>query len=123
MDTASVLMHDAGAFDVPCGSCTLCCQNDAVRIFPHEDATQWQTQPHPYKPGALMLAHQANGDCVYLDRARGCTIQDSKPQMCREMDCRRLAAAMSWTVARKLEAQGRLRIAIWRRGRDLAKEA
>ena len=46
---------------VPCNGCTRCCRNDAVRILPHEDASQWRTVPHDYRPGALMLEHKPNG--------------------------------------------------------------
>lgn len=108
-------------YDVPCNGCTLCCHGDAVRILPHEDASQWQTTTHEVLRDARMLAHRPNGDCVYLG-AHGCTIQDSKPQMCREMDCRRIAQAITWTQARKLEARGQLKFEVWRRGRDLLRD-
>ena len=111
---------DSGVYDVPCNGCTLCCHNDAVRILPHEDAMRWRTEPHPYHPLAVMLAHKPNGDCVYLGE-HGCTIQSDKPQQCCEMDCRAVAQSISWTQARKLEATGRMRMAIWRRGRELTK--
>lgn len=103
---------------VPCNGCTLCCHNDAVRILPHEDAAQWQTVPHPWMVGARALAHKPNGDCVYLT-ATGCSIQETKPQICRDMDCRVIAQRISWTTARKMDADGRLPIKVWRRGRDL----
>lgn len=105
-------------YDVPCGGCTRCCHNDAVRLLPSDESSQYQTEPHPYMPGALMLAHAANGDCVYLG-SHGCTIHGTKPLMCREMDCRRIAQAITWTQARKLEARGGLRMDVWRRGKEL----
>lgn len=103
---------------VPCDGCTRCCRGDAVRILPHEDASQWITEPHPLGSGTRMLAHKRDGNCVYLD-AHGCTIHETKPQQCREMDCRNLAAAITYTQARKLAAGGRLPMAVWRRGKDL----
>ncbi len=105
---------------VPCNGCTRCCHGDAVRLLPGDDASQYQTVPHPSLPGERMLAHQANGDCVYLGKD-GCTIHDRSPRMCRQMDCRVIAQRVSWTQARKLDANGRLPMAIWRRGRDLLK--
>lgn len=104
---------------VPCNGCTRCCHNDAVRILPHEDASKWRTVPHDYRKDALMLAHKPNGDCVYLD-ATGCSIQSDKPQMCREMDCRNLARALTFTQARKISG---FPISVWRRGKDLLREA
>lgn len=105
-------------YTVPCGGCTRCCHNDAVRLLPNDEPSQYQTQPHPYMKGALMLAHAPNGDCVYLG-PQGCTIHATKPQMCREMDCRRIVKAITWTQARKLDARGALRMDIWKRGKEL----
>jgi Fe-S-cluster containining protein len=111
-----------GFYDVPCNGCTRCCHSDAVRILPHEDASKWLTEPHPYMPGARMLAHKANGDCHYLGAA-GCTIQHDKPQMCHEMDCRTIAQELTASQARMLDARGGMPIAIWHRGRELLKAA
>jgi len=98
---------------VPCNGCTRCCHQDAVRILPGEDASQWRTVPHDRWPSQRMLAHKANGDCVYLGN-QGCTIHQTKPQMCKEMDCRLIAQRVSFTQARKLGVMG-----VWRRGREL----
>lgn len=109
---------DRPEYDVPCNGCTLCCRNgDLVRLLPGDDHGRYRTMPHPLFAGHLALEHGADGNCVYLGD-HGCTIHDSKPRMCREMDCRRIAAALTWTEARK--ASG-LSIAVWRRGKDLAK--
>lgn len=104
---------------VPCNGCTRCCHNDAIRILPHEDASRWRTVPHDYRPDALMLEHKPNGDCVYLGD-HGCTIQNDKPQMCSEMDCRNLANALTFTQARKIKG---FPIAIWKRGKELMRGA
>ena len=104
--------------DVPCGSCTRCCHGDAVRLLPGDDPQQYQTEPHPIMPGSLMLAHAPNGDCIYLG-PQGCSIHETKPLMCKAMDCRRLAQAITWTQARKLHARGALRMDIWERGKGL----
>lgn len=121
MQRAHELRRESGIYDVPCNGCTLCCHNDAIRILPHEDAAKWQTVPHDRIPGARMLAHKPNGDCVYLGE-RGCTIQHDKPQMCYEMDCRLLARRISWTQVRKLNTDGAFPLAVWKRGRELLKE-
>lgn len=98
---------------VPCNGCTRCCQSDAVRILPHEDASKWKTEPHPMGKGARMLAHNKQGGCYYLGDS-GCTIQHDKPQVCYEMDCRNLAQTMSFTQARQWRV-----VHVWRRGKDL----
>lgn len=108
-------------FNVPCNGCTLCCKGDAVRLLPGDDKTKWATVPHASMPGELMLAHKPNGDCFYLGES-GCTIHGDKPLMCMEMDCRRIASALSFTQARKFDRAGRLPIAVWQRGRSLLKE-
>lgn len=114
-------MIDDAITEVPCNGCTACCRGDAVRILPHEDATQWHTEAHPNMQGARMLAHHVNGDCVYLGDG-GCVIQHSKPQQCRDMDCRIIARRISWTQARKMDDRGMLNFEVWRRGRDLLKD-
>lgn len=79
----------------PCRGCTRCCQNDTIILHPEfgDDASQYQTRrlegPNG-EPGPLALAQQANRDCVYLDRATGCTIHGQAPFTCREFDCRML---------------------------------
>lgn len=107
--------------NVPCNGCTRCCHNDLIRLLPSDDPTQYRTIPHPYRRGAKALAHKPDGDCVYLGK-NGCIIHATKPQMCREMDCRRIALALSWTQARKLGAQRRISIGVWRRGKELLRE-
>ena len=105
---------------VPCNGCTLCCQGDAIRLLPGDDPTLYQTVPHDYDARFLMLAHKPNGDCVYLGAA-GCTIHATKPQMCREMDCRIVAKIISYTQARKLDRKGQLKLSVWWHGRRLAR--
>jgi len=102
--------------DVPCNGCTRCCRGDAVRLLPGDNLRRYQTEPHNRFPGQLMLAHKPNGDCVYLGE-RGCTIQEDKPIMCQEMDCRNIAQSLTFTQARKVNV-----VHIWRRGRDLLAE-
>ena len=98
---------------VPCNGCTRCCKGDALRLLPEDDLSQYQTVPHWLNPTERMLDHKANGDCFYLGDT-GCTIHESRPKMCREMDCRVLATQLTWTQARKMHV-----ITVWRRGREL----
>lgn len=107
---------------VPCNGCTNCCRNDAVRILPQEDASKWKTEPHPYREGALVLAHKPNRECVYLIDS-GCSIQDDKPILCQEMDCRVIAASIGYTRARRLDKHGALPLVVWLKGKQLLKEA
>jgi len=97
---------------VSCNGCTLCCDRDLVRLLPGDDPAQYQTMAHPYLRGALALAHKPSGGCVYLAERR-CTIHDSKPQMCREMDCRNVHMHMTRKQARAAGVE-----AVWKRGRD-----
>lgn len=101
--------------DVPCNGCTLCCHGDAIRILPQDDPAQYQTVPHAHFPGHLMLDHKENGECVYLTRD-GCGIHDSKPTMCREMDCRRIAK----TIKKRDLKRYNVPLAVWHKGRIMA---
>ena len=107
-------MSDFGIGVVPCNGCVLCCRGDAVRILPG-DGDDLCTEPHPYRAGALMLAHKANGDCIYLGE-RGCTIWARRPRMCRTMDCRVLAQRFSLLDVALMPT---LPVAIYARGREL----
>lgn len=87
---------------VPCGTCNECCRGDAIFLHPEhgDDASLYQTELYQ---GRVILAHKTNGDCIYLDRALGCTIHDRRPTICREFDCRALVDAVG---AKKLAANG-----------------
>lgn len=101
---------------VPCNGCRRCCINDAVRILDHEDASQWQTEPHPNDPRRRMLAHKPNRECVYLG-PDGCEIHDQpRPQQCVTMDCRNVANGISLKQARR---GGPESVEVWRMGRKL----
>ena len=102
---------------VPCGGCTRCCWNDMVRILPHEDASRWQTEPHPARPDARMLAHRPDGACIYLGEAC-CTIYGDRPEQCQSMDCRNIAAAITMQEARRLGLRR-----VWARGNELLRRA
>lgn len=104
--------------EVPCNGCTRCCHRDAVRILPGEDESQYKTETHSVYPNHRMLAHKKNGDCYYLGE-KGCTIQDTKPQLCRQMDCRLIALRTTYTQARKIKY---FPIQVWRKGKELIRE-
>lgn len=110
--------YEERKIETPCNGCTLCCQNDAVRLYHFEDASQWKTEPHPWFIGHLMLAHKANGDCYYLEE-NGCSIQETKPYMCRTGDCRLVALKIPGFFARESD---RVNLAVWRKGRELLKQ-
>jgi hypothetical protein len=105
----------------PCNGCIICCRNDAIRIFDHEDASQWETEPHVMFPDRIMLKRKRNGDCIYLAET-GCTIHGNAPIMCKEMDCRLIHRNVSYTKARKMAKRLLNFMQIWERGRKLYKE-
>jgi len=74
---------------VACGTCNVCCRGDAIFLHPEcgDDVSQYATVEYE---GRTILDHQPNGDCIYLDRAKGCTIHARRPTVCRELDCRAL---------------------------------
>jgi len=50
-----------------------------------DDITQYQKK---FWDGKYILEHKNNGDCIYLDRQKGCTIYDRRPYICVKLDCR-----------------------------------
>jgi hypothetical protein len=65
-----------------------------------DDPSQYATDEYE---GRLILKHKDNGDCIYLDRAKGCTIHNHRPVICRELDCRALVDAAG---EKRLKAMG-----------------
>ena len=104
--------------EVPCNGCTLCCQDDAIRLLPEDDALQYRAVPHSHIPGALMLAHKPNGDCIYLNE-HGCSIHDGAPSLCRSADCRSIAVRLDFETARKLHLMKNLDLRVWDHGHML----
>ena len=70
---------------VNCGTCRECCKGDAIFMHPEcgDDASLYATDQYE---GRTILQHKPNGDCIYLDDAKGCTIHDHRPVICRELD-------------------------------------
>ena len=106
---------------VPCNGCTLCCTGDAIRLEAGELESDYLTEPHPYIPGARMLAHKPNGECVYLHEA-GCSIHGRAPSLCRTADCRSIALKLNFEQAKALHTLGRLDIRVWDQGQKLLEE-
>lgn len=99
---------------VPCNGCVLCCQGEAIYLVP-EDTQPYIVQPTP--DGRVMLAHQENGDCVYLKNGK-CDIYDRRPTLCRAFDCRAFAVQVSITPSLAGED---IKSAVLERGRELLK--
>jgi Fe-S-cluster containining protein len=57
--------------------------------------------------GSTYLATRENGDCVYLC-AGGCSIQATKPQVCRAFDCRDYATNPGMAIRIRMQAVKRL---------------
>jgi Fe-S-cluster containining protein len=106
---------------VPCNGCTLCCQDDAIRLTGEDNPDDYITETHPYITGALMLAHKPNGDCIYLDET-GCSIHDRAPSLCRSADCRSIAHKYDFDTAIKLHQMKRIDIRVWDKGKELINE-
>jgi len=106
---------------VPCNGCTLCCQGDAIRLTEEDKAEDYLTETHPYIPGALMLAHKPNGDCIYLAET-GCGIHDRAPSLCRSADCRSITIKYDFNTAMQLHQMKRIDIRVWDKGNDLINE-
>jgi hypothetical protein len=81
---------------VECGSCRACCKGSMVILQPEDDrdSYQWVWFTPTGKDERLpILAHQPNGDCVYLG-PDGCTIHERHPVICRRFDCAEIYAAV-----------------------------
>lgn len=72
-----------------CGTCTACCRwsGNADVLRPSLLESEAGKYKSALVDGVLRLEATQAGDCVYLGH-RGCTIHPTRPQFCREFDCR-----------------------------------
>ncbi len=66
-----------------CTGCTACCTGVLILLDPAE--TGFKTQEIG---GDSYVAHDAAGNCVYLQEGVGCLVHDAKPLRCANFDCR-----------------------------------
>lgn len=88
-----------GGVDVACGDCVGCCSSSQfIHLMPHDRGALEQVPPQllfkaPGLPeGHSLMGYEAHGICPMLEGGK-CTIYQSRPQTCRNYDCRLFAAA------------------------------
>lgn len=119
----SARVHTTNLVDCKgCGS--LCCKGDKIVLHPREgdDPSLYLTEPTLHDltgERVLMLQHADNGDCVYLG-AKGCTIYDRRPVICREFDCALSFMKMTKVQRREAVRRGWVDPAVIARGKKLA---
>lgn len=106
---------------VPCAGCTLCCRHDLILVHPEMGDDPSQYECDDLAAGIKVLKRAANGDCVYLDRATGCTIYDRRPAICREFDCAAAYKRLGAKGRADALAQGTASKAVLDRGHALLK--
>lgn len=85
--------------DVPCGTCTRCCEMLAPYLTPEEissglyplsftNPTPEQQRMAPRVDAVITLFRRPTGGCGMFVDGR-CTIYDHRPQACRQFDCRK----------------------------------
>jgi hypothetical protein len=98
LQARAALRGEAGN-DVPCGDCVGCCTSSYyIPLRPRDVAVLEQvpaafltkSQVHP--ESHWLMGYQANGHCPMFD-GRGCSVYATRPQTCRDYDCRIFAAA------------------------------
>ncbi len=95
--------------DVPCNSCTLCCQGGAVKEYPSHLLHGCSGLGRHVLD--IIASADPNQACPFLE-SNGCSIHDHKPHVCRIMDCRVLASAYD-------RGDWRVSDAVWDRGNEL----
>ena len=93
----SLLGNDGS--DVPCGDCRGCCVSGySVQIRPHDQEARalipakLLISAPGFARGELTMAARPDGTCPMLHDNQ-CSIYQSRPQTCRDYDCRVFAAA------------------------------
>lgn len=92
-------MTDEVISEVPCGSCTLCCQKLSPYLTPEEIASgkypislvnpsQEQLNLNPNVGPLVVLYRKKEGGCgMFVDGK--CSIYEDRPIACRQFDCRK----------------------------------
>jgi uncharacterized protein len=85
--------------DVPCGDCRGCCISGySVQIRPHDTGAralipgELLARVQGFARDELTMAARPDGTCPML-RDNECSIYESRPQTCRDYDCRVFAAS------------------------------
>lgn len=85
--------------DVPCGTCTFCCEKLSPYLLPDEVAsglyplsliepTQDQRLANPDVGPTVVLYRKKEGGCGMFVNGK-CSIYDYRPKACRQFDCRK----------------------------------
>lgn len=72
--------------------CTACCRWGKGNTYLHpelavKEVTRYQ---HVFFKKIPVMADDGKGNCVYLDKEKGCTIHNNSPAYCRSFDCLQL---------------------------------
>lgn len=102
----------ARSASVPCGACHACCERDRV-ILRDDEAARFAWH---YEGSAKVLDRKGNGQCVYLT-ARGCSVHDDAPDICRRFDCRVLFLITPKSVRRQRVEQNPTMRAVYEAGK------
>lgn len=85
---------------IPCDGCIQCCKNDQVILHPDagDDLSFYRWEPiasalYPGRPMAALKRDPITGHCTYLT-AKGCSIHERRPSVCRRFHCARTALAL-----------------------------
>lgn len=92
-------MKGEGSGNVPCGDCVGCCTSSKfILVRPSDVAAKSVIPgevlfPAPGLPkGFLLMGYNERGHCPMFEDGK-CSIYESRPETCRQYDCRVLAAA------------------------------
>ena len=92
-------MNGEGAGSVPCGECVACCTSSKFILVKPSDSKALEAIPKellfsaPGLPkGFQILGYDEQGHCPMFKEGK-CSIYESRPETCRQYDCRALAAA------------------------------
>lgn len=93
------IVSDEPEENVPCGTCTLCCEKLSPYLSPEEVAsglyplsliqpTEEQIKQNPNIGPIVSLYRKKEGGCgMFVDGK--CSIYDIRPKSCRQFDCRK----------------------------------
>lgn len=88
--TINSITSDESIEDVPCGTCTVCCQLLSPHLTPEEISLgkyPISLVNSPDGPVVVLFRKKEGGCAMFIDNK--CSIYEDRPLACRQFDCRK----------------------------------
>ena len=72
-----------------CHDCHQCCVEETVLLTPEDNRNEFKYDTvYNSEFEQPVLRQKKNGECIYLDEEKQCSIYENRPKICKAFDCR-----------------------------------